>query len=91
MRAQVARSSVTNVTRNTEESSMNWDSIEGNWKEFKGKLRSKWAKLTDDDLENIAGKKDVLLGRLQQHYGLKKDEAERQLDTFLNDTTPKQH
>ena len=68
---------------------MNWDSIEGNWKEFKGKLRSKWAKLTDDDLENIAGKKDVLLGRLQQHYGYHKDEAERQLDTFLKDSTPK--
>ncbi len=70
---------------------MNWDSIEGNWKEFKGKLRSKWAKLTDDDLEHIGGKKDILLGRLQQHYGLKKDEAERQLDTFLNETDPKRH
>ncbi len=63
---------------------MNWDSVEGNWKELKGKLRSKWAKLTDDDLENIAGKKDVLLGRLQQHYGIKKDEAEKQLDAFLS-------
>jgi len=63
---------------------MNWDSVQGNWKELKGKVRSKWAKLTDDDLENIAGKKDVLLGRLQQHYGFKKDEAERELDTFLN-------
>jgi uncharacterized protein YjbJ (UPF0337 family) len=54
---------------------MNWDTVEGNWKELKGKLRSKWAKLTDDDLENIAGKKDAFLGRLQQHYGFKKDEA----------------
>lgn len=62
---------------------MNWDTIEGNWKELKGKIRSKWAKLTDDDLENIAGKKDVLVGRLQQHYGLKKDEAEKELDTFM--------
>jgi uncharacterized protein YjbJ (UPF0337 family) len=63
---------------------MNWDTVEGNWKELKGKIRSKWAKLTDDDLENIAGKKDVLLGRLQQHYGFKKDEAEQQVDAFLN-------
>ena len=63
---------------------MNWDSVQGNWKELKGKVRSKWAKLTDDDLENIAGKKDVLLGRLQQRYGFKKDEAERELDTFLS-------
>ena len=62
---------------------MNWDTVEGNWKELKGKVRSKWAKLTDDDLENIAGKKDVLLGRLQQHYGFKKDEAEKQVDAFL--------
>jgi uncharacterized protein YjbJ (UPF0337 family) len=64
--------------------SMNWDSIQGNWKELKGKVRSKWAKLTDDDLEHIAGKKDVLLGRLQQRYGFKKDQAERELDDFLN-------
>ncbi|HVW27053.1 MAG TPA: CsbD family protein [Polyangiaceae bacterium] len=68
---------------------MNWDHIQGNWRELRGKLRSKWAKLTDDDLENIAGKKDILLGRLQQHYGIKKDEAERQLDAFLNDASPK--
>jgi len=63
---------------------MNWDSIQGNWKELKGKVRSKWAKLTDDDLEHIAGKKDVLLGRLQQRYGFKKDQAERELDDFLD-------
>jgi uncharacterized protein YjbJ (UPF0337 family) len=62
---------------------MNWEQVEGSWREFKGKLRTKWAKLTDDDLDQIAGKKDVLLGRLQQHYGYKKDEAERQLDDFI--------
>jgi uncharacterized protein YjbJ (UPF0337 family) len=54
---------------------------------LKGKLRSKWAKLTDDDLENIAGKKDAFLGRLQQHYGFKKDEAEKELDTFLKSSS----
>jgi uncharacterized protein YjbJ (UPF0337 family) len=64
---------------------MNWDQISGNWKEMKGKLRSKWAKLTDDDLENIAGKKDVLLGRLQQRYGFHKNRAEREIDDFLGD------
>ena len=63
---------------------MNWDTVEGNWKELKGKLRSKWAKLTDDDLENIAGKKDALLGRLQQHYGLHKDQAEKEIDSLIN-------
>jgi uncharacterized protein YjbJ (UPF0337 family) len=64
---------------------MNWEQVEGNWKEFKGKIRSKWAKFTDDDLDQIAGKKDALLGRLQQHYGFKKDQAERELDDFIND------
>lgn len=64
---------------------MNWDQVSGNWKELKGKLRSKWAKLTDDDLENIAGKKDVLLGRLQQRYGFHKERAERELDDFLGE------
>jgi len=62
---------------------MNWDKIAGEWREAKGKLRAKWAKLTDDDLEAIAGRKDVLVGRLQQRYGQKKDEAERDVDTFL--------
>ena len=64
---------------------MNWERIEGNWREMKGKLRSKWARLTDDDLENIAGKKDVLLGRLQQRYGFHKERAEREIDTFLDE------
>ena len=62
---------------------MNWDQISGQWREAKGKLRAKWGKLTDDDLEAINGKKDVLVGRLQQRYGQKKDEAERDVDTFL--------
>lgn len=62
---------------------MNWDQVSGNWKELKGKLRVKWAKLTDDDLDNIAGKKDILLGRLQQRYGYQKDRAQAELDTFL--------
>jgi len=62
---------------------MNWDQISGQWREAKGKLRTKWAKLTDDDLEAINGKKDVLVGRLQQRYGHKKDEAEREVDSFL--------
>jgi uncharacterized protein YjbJ (UPF0337 family) len=64
---------------------MNWDQVQGNWKELKGKIRSKWAKFTDDDLEQIAGKKDALLGRLQQHYGYKKEHAERELDDFIRD------
>jgi uncharacterized protein YjbJ (UPF0337 family) len=64
---------------------MNWDQIEGKWKQLKGQARSKWGKLTDDDLENAAGKKDVLVGRLQQRYGYKRDQAEKELDTWIKD------
>ena len=64
---------------------MNWDNIAGEWREAKGKLRAKWAKLTDDDLEAIAGRKDVLIGRLQQRYGRKREEAERDVDSFLEE------
>jgi uncharacterized protein YjbJ (UPF0337 family) len=67
----------------TEEDPMNWDQVEGKWKEMKGKFRSKFGKLTDDDIEVIAGKKDQLIGRLQQRYGYTKDEAEREADDAL--------
>lgn len=63
---------------------MNWDQVEGQWKEIKGKVREKWAKLTDDDLDLIAGKKDRLLGKLQTHYGHQKDTAEKELDGFIS-------
>ena len=63
---------------------MNWDQIEGQWKDVKGRIREKWAKITDDDLEAIAGKKDRLLGKLQMHYGHQKDAAEAELDAFVS-------
>ena len=61
---------------------MNWDQIEGKWKQIKGRMREKWGKLTDDDLEVAAGKRDRLAGKLQQRYGIAKEEAERQLDEY---------
>lgn len=61
---------------------MNWDRIEGNWKTLKGKIRQQWGKLSDDDLERIAGKRDELSGRLQKAYGIGKDEADRQINEF---------
>jgi uncharacterized protein YjbJ (UPF0337 family) len=61
---------------------MNQDQIEGNWMQFKGKVKEQWGKLTDDDLDIIAGKRDQLLGRIQARHGLAKDEAEKQLDDF---------
>jgi uncharacterized protein YjbJ (UPF0337 family) len=67
-----------------QEQAMNWDRVEGNWKEFKGKVQQKWGKLTNDDLDVIEGKRTELAGRLQQRYGVAKDDAERQIDTWLN-------
>jgi uncharacterized protein YjbJ (UPF0337 family) len=66
---------------------MNWDQVEGTWKQSKGKIRQKWGKLTDDDLEVIAGKRDQLIGRLQVRYGFAKEEAERQADAFVHGLT----
>ena len=69
---------------------MNWDQIEGRWHEFKGKIKTKWSKLTDDDLNAMRGKRTELLGRLQQRYGYKKDEAEKHIDEWIKsvDTDP---
>jgi uncharacterized protein YjbJ (UPF0337 family) len=58
---------------------MNWDRIEGNWKQFKGNALQQWGRLTDDQLDVIAGKRDVLLGRIQEAYGISRDEGEKQL------------
>ncbi len=64
---------------------MNWDHVEGHWTEFRGKLKEHWGKLTDDDLDVIAGKRDQLLGILQQRYGTAKDELEREVKEFERD------
>lgn len=58
---------------------MNEDRIAGNWKQFKGKMREQWGKLTDDDLDVVAGKRDQFIGRLQERQGIAKDVAETQL------------
>lgn len=62
---------------------MNWDQLEGKWDQVKGAFKSKWSKLTDDDLGNLMGKKDQLVGRLVERYGIKKDEAEKELNNWL--------
>ena len=61
---------------------MNWDQIKGNWKQVSGRMKAKWGKLTDDDLTTVAGKRDELVGRIQERYGYEKDQAERELDEF---------
>jgi uncharacterized protein YjbJ (UPF0337 family) len=68
-----------------QEQFMNWDEIEGNWTQFKGKVRSQWGKLTDDDLDVVKGKRDELLGLLQKRYGHAKEQAERELDRWAKE------
>jgi uncharacterized protein YjbJ (UPF0337 family) len=62
---------------------MNWDQVEGKWKQFSGKFREKWGKLTDDDWQVIGGKKDQLVGRIQERYGVAKEQAQREVDDFV--------
>jgi len=62
---------------------MNWDRIEGNWKQFKGKAKEKWGQLTDDELDQIAGRKDQLVGKIQERYGWAKDRAEQEVNDAI--------
>ena len=61
---------------------MNTDQLAGNWKQLKGKVRSTWGKLTDDEVEQIAGQRDQLIGTIQRRYGVAREEAERQVKDF---------
>lgn len=69
---------------NKKESAMNWDRIEGNWKEFKGKVKQQWGDLTDDDMTVIEGNRDQLEGRLQERYGYAKDKARQEVNAWLD-------
>lgn len=62
---------------------MNWIELEGKWNQMKGSVREKWGKLTDDDVQMIGGKKDQFIGRLQERYGMSRDQAEKDLDAWL--------
>jgi uncharacterized protein YjbJ (UPF0337 family) len=62
---------------------MNWDQIEGKWKQSVGMIKEKWGKLTDDDLTVIAGKRDQLIGKIQERYGITKEAAEKQVQEFV--------
>jgi uncharacterized protein YjbJ (UPF0337 family) len=61
---------------------MDWNIVAGNWKQFKGKVKAQWGKLTDDHLDVIAGNRDQLAGKIQETYGITKDEAEQQIKQF---------
>ena len=61
---------------------MNWDQIEGKWKQFTGSAQERWGKLTNDDIQTLTGKKDHLVGKIQERYGIAKEEAEKQADEW---------
>jgi len=64
---------------------MNWDQLEGKWKQAKGSAREKWGKFTDDDLDRINGQKERLIGSIQERYGLMREEAEEQAQIWWTD------
>ena len=61
---------------------MNWDEIKGNWKQAKGRVRQKWGELSDDELEQIAGQRDELVGLIQKKYGITREEADKQVSDW---------
>ena len=63
---------------------MNWDQIEGGWKQFRGKVQEQWGKLTNDDLDVVKGKREDLVGRIQQRYGIAREEADRQVNEWCD-------
>jgi uncharacterized protein YjbJ (UPF0337 family) len=67
---------------------MDWNRVEGNWKQIKGKVKEKWGKLTDDDLDVIGGRRDQLEGKLQERYGLAKDQVRKDIDDWYKTNVP---
>lgn len=63
---------------------MNWERFKGDWDVARGKLREQWGRLTDDDLDRIEGRREQLLGRIQERYGMAREEAERAVDSWLD-------
>jgi uncharacterized protein YjbJ (UPF0337 family) len=61
---------------------MNWDQVQGKWKQIKGQAKTRWGKLTDDDLDVVAGQRDQLVGRIQERYGIAKDQAQREVEEW---------
>jgi uncharacterized protein YjbJ (UPF0337 family) len=66
---------------------MDWNRVEGNWKQFKGKVKEKWGNLTDDDLDKVAGRRDQLEGIIQERYGVAKDQVRQDIDRWLDSQT----
>jgi len=76
------------ISKNLKETQMNWDRIEGDWKQLKGQVKEKWGKLTDDDLAKMNGKREQLEGKIQERYGYGKEQIKQELDTWSNSLPP---
>lgn len=70
---------------------MNWDQVEGNWKQVKGKAKEKWGRFTEDDLDVMGGRRDQVIGRLQEHYGMAREEAEKEADRWAEEMDRPRH
>jgi uncharacterized protein YjbJ (UPF0337 family) len=68
---------------------MNWDQIRGEWKQLGADIKGRWAKLTDDDLQNLGAKKDMLVAKIEERYGVMKEEAEKQVDEWIAKLGPR--
>jgi uncharacterized protein YjbJ (UPF0337 family) len=80
---QLARRIARYRTSFTKEAVMDWNRMEGNWKQFSGRVKEKWGKLTDDDLDVINGRREQLEGKIQERYGIAKDQVRRDVDDWL--------
>jgi uncharacterized protein YjbJ (UPF0337 family) len=67
---------------------LNWDEVSGRWKQFTGKARQRWGKLTDDDLAVATGRREELIGKIQERYGISKEEANNQVDSWIKSLDP---
>jgi uncharacterized protein YjbJ (UPF0337 family) len=83
----VARAFLQYSIHEHEERPMDWNRVEGNWKQLKGKVKEQWGKLTDDDLDVIAGKRDQLEGKIQERYGIEKDKVRTDVDAWYGRQT----
>lgn len=61
---------------------LNWDTIRGNWNQLKGEIKQQWGRLTDDDMAQVMGNRDELVGKVQERYGITREAAERQVDEW---------
>ncbi len=84
--AKDARTTIPPLENRHKELQMNWDIAKGNWKQFKGQVQAQWGKLTDDHFDVIAGKREELVGKIQESYGISRDEAEKQVKDFESQT-----